>query len=225
MPALPNVSKVVRIEYHMTDGGDLNVMNSFHLQYSGSLSDADAATWVAACKAAWGTAGAIADSIVNTVTLVKTVLTDLTSNSSPQKVDTATSPGNSGGTLTPGSTCLVVSRRIVRRYRGGHSRVYTTGHPVSGLGTPPQWAAGYASAVATLWAQTEVNCVNGAPGGVGAVTPVNVSYFQGFTNHTFPSGRIRPIPTLRATPVVDVVTQYTGNPNIASQRRRNLQSK
>jgi hypothetical protein len=61
-----------------------------------------------------------------------------------------------------------------------------------------------------------------------ALTPafqVNVSYFSGFTNVTFPSGRIRPVPKLRSVPLVDTVTSWSTNPNVASQRRRNLQSK
>jgi hypothetical protein len=67
-------------------------------------------------------------------------------------------------------------------------------------------------------------CITGAPVAVGTVTPVNVSFFSGFTNKTFPSGRTRPVPTPRVTPLIDPIIGSDVNPKVATQRRRNQQS-
>lgn len=84
------------------------------------------------------------------------------------------------------------------------------------------WSAGFQSSLASNFAAFIAACVLAPPASMGTVTHVNVSYFDGFTNKTFPSGRVKPVPTLRATPLVDTVLAYTANPKVASQRRRNL---
>jgi len=62
------------------------------------------------------------------------------------------------------------------------------------------------------------------PVAAAPATEVNVSFFQGFHNVTFPSGRQRAVPTIRVAPVVDTVIAHAVNPKVASQRRRNQQS-
>jgi hypothetical protein len=67
--------------------------------------------------------------------------------------------------------------------------------------------------------------ITSPPAGMGVMLPVNVSYFQGFHNFTFPSGRVKAIPTVRPVPVVDLINNFSVNPHVGSQRRRNLQSR
>jgi hypothetical protein len=213
----------VRVDLHITDGADLNCMNRFFLRYTGTLLPADATAWANSILLDWNASGNIGAQVCSSIVLTKVVLTDLTSTSSAQGIATGTEVGGSGGTPTPASTCLVVSQRFVRRYRGGHSRVYLTGFPQASLGTSPNWSSGTPAAVATAWKNFITACIASVPSGYTPVTQVNVSYYSGFTNHTFPSGRVRPIPTPRGTPLVDTITSYVGNTKVASQRRRNLQ--
>jgi hypothetical protein len=51
---------------------------------------------------------------------------------------------------------------------------------------------------------------------------VNVSYYKGFTNYTGSTGRNKVRSTINpGGPVVDIIQSISGNPRVASQRRRN----
>lgn len=222
MPALPAVPKVVKISIKMALQADLDVLNHFFYQYTGTLSQADAQTWCNAINTAWGTD--VQPSFVTEDSHVSTTLTDLTSATAP----VATAAGSvSGSAASPGlaaGSAMVVSFHLARRYRGGHPRIYLAGLPAAALFTPQQWTAAEIAGITSDLTTFRAAVVSGTPAGAGSSSQVNVSYFQGFTNHTFPSGRTRPIPTLRATPLVDSVTGFTINPKVGSQRRRNTQS-
>lgn len=223
MPALPPVPKVVRVDHHYSWGTNPNVMIRTFLQYSGTLSVADATTWLN--NIVTGMSTFMAGYMNSGVTLVSSTLTDLTSASAAQVVSSTGATGAASGTTVPEGTAVIIKKKIARRYRGGHPRVYIPGATVTSLAGPNQWnATSLANYVSAF--QTYINAASAVtnPAAIGTITHVNVSFFQGFTNKTFPSGRTHPVATLRATPIVDTVTGLSGNPIPGSQRRRFKQS-
>jgi hypothetical protein len=207
----------------MKDDADLTALVRYFVSYSGVLSLADAQTWVNAISAAWAGPGHAQSVSASQITLTSVELTDLTSPSSPQVSHASGAGGSAGSPAVPAGAAFVLRFRILRRYRGGHPRMYYPGIPASFVSTSQTWSGSGLALVVGALQGSITDGINAQPAAVGVTQHVNVSYFQGFHNVTFPSGRIRPVPTLRAVPLVDVITGYVGNPNIGSQRRRNLQ--
>lgn len=222
MPALPAVPKVVRCDFHFSESTDPNIQIREFFQYAGTLSTADAVTWLGNMVAAMHTF--VSGNISNQVSLVLSELTDLSSNTSPQVLNSSGQVGGAVAAAVPAGVAMVLSKHIQRRYRGGHPRVYLPGLENSGLASPGHWDPAYAGGVAGAYI-TFLNACTAVtnPAAIGAITHVNISYFSGFTNHTFPSGRVKPIPTPRATPLIDTITNVTANLVPGSQRRRNEQ--
>lgn len=221
MPPLPPVSKIVRVDLkHIMSGG--NAATRIFFSYGGTLSRTDAQTWVDAIANAWKTNMLVQMS--NKITLTQTVLTDLTSATSPQVFSTVTGAGS--GTVNPAGagTSFVVQKKIARRYRGGHPRQYIPGMIAIFGTTPNTWDATYFGQVMAAYSAFVSAALTAVPVAASPATEQNVSYFTGFTNKTFPSGRVHPVPTPRATPITDLVISNVGNPKVGSQRRRNLQS-
>lgn len=225
MPARPNVPKVVQIVMFADLGGDLDVINRFFQQYTGaagSLSDTGAAAWAAAVNGSW--AAHIRSFQDPAYTLVHTTVTDLSTNVGGFG-DAAS--GGAGTGAPPGlsaAAAFVMKCHVERRYRGGHPRQYLSGMLNADLASKQTWDPTFLANFVTAYTNFRAQAAAGCPAAIGPAVDVNVSFFQGFTNHTFPSGRVRPIPTLRAVPVVDVISSFEGNPKVGSQRRRNLQS-
>jgi hypothetical protein len=191
-------------------------------QYAGSLNTTDAATWLHNIYT--GAHDMVVLGMANPVSLVFSEMTDLSSSSAPQVIDNGTYTGTRGTTGIALGTAVVVRHHVNRRYRGGHSRNYLPGAVDTDLSALTQWTAG----AQTNWLAYYTTYINAAiantnPAAIGAITFVSVSYFSGFTNHTYPSGRVKPIPSLRATPLVDAIVSYSINPFPGSQRRRNQQ--
>jgi hypothetical protein len=218
---LPPVSKVVRVDYHWSQTGGSRIQARDFFQYTVALSATDAATWATAIANALKT---FTTNYSNTLDSVQIELTDLTSTTAPQVVQAAAQTGGSADPPLPAGTAMVVSKHIARRYRGGHPRLYTPGHAQTELHDPRTWTAGALTGTKTVYDAMIASIISGAPMALGTVTHVNVSYYSGFTNHTYPSGRVKPIPNLRVTPVVDAIIATTVNPIVANQRRRQEQS-
>lgn len=220
MAALPAVAKGVRIDHHWKQGTDANVQVRTFAQYAGTLSTADAVTWLANIVAAMGTY--MTANMSNTCSLVLSELTDLSSSSAPQVLDSTGHTGGQTAAALPAGNAMVMRYHMSRRYRGGHPRVYLPGHTSGDLSTPSVWdPTSLANKTAAWITYLAAITSNTNPAAIGAITHINISYFQGFVNHTFPSGRVKAIPSLRATPVVDVITNVAGLATVASQRRRN----
>jgi len=219
---LPFVPKVVRskIIHHLE--ADIDVMNTFFWQYSGTLSQADSDTFCAKISTEW--AANVLPNLHSSTVLAEVQTEDMSSATAPTSVVVSNIAGGGGGTELGAGTAMVISARIARRYRGGHPRKYLGGLGSTNLATAQTWTAGVIAAFESAMETFVLNVDSAAIGAMGAVAAVNVSFFQGFTNHTFPSGRVRPIPNLRGTPLIDVITDWDVNPKVASQRRRNLQS-
>lgn len=224
MPALPSVSKVVRVDFFMTKGSDTRVRDRIFFQYSGAgPSVADMSTFLATVSSSWLTnIGPLQDTAT---TLTSIQGTDLTNASAAQAINGTQRAGSRAGSGLQAGVSPIIKFKVARRYRGGHPRIYLPAGVGTDTATAQQWTSTFTSLLLTNWQAFITACVAGPPASFGTLSHVNVSYFAGFTNKTFPSGRIRPVASLRVgVPVVDTVVSYSINPNFGSQRRRNLQS-
>lgn len=223
MPALPPVPKVIKMIHRVAVGSDVNAVCIGHMQYAGTApSSSDLDTFAAAVASHWNTRLApnfTADRIYEECTCI-----DLTSSTSATGSVTVSHPGTRTDVALPAEVALIIQRKIGRRYRGGHSRQYWPAGGDTSVTTPQTWDP-------TFLAQFETNYFNwisdyqGAPWTGATLGPeVNVSYYEGFTNFLYPSGRYRARPTPRVTPLIDGVFAFTGNPKFGSQRRRVGQS-
>jgi hypothetical protein len=222
MPALPAVSKVVRVDHHFTEAQDPNVMVHSFFQYTGTCSSTDAATWLTNIVSALGTFMASASQ--PTLSLVLSELTDLSSTSAAQVQNSTGHTGGAGAAPLAAGVAMVMKYRINRRYRGGHPRVYLPGMSNTYLTTPTQWNSTSLGSITGLWIAFINACIaNTNPAALGTLTHVNVSYFAGHTWTEDSRGNWHRVPTPRGTPVVDQIINIQGNPTPGSQRRRNEQ--
>jgi hypothetical protein len=224
VPALPNAPKVVRHVLRFTYQENVDIVNRFYQQYSGSgpIADMDMLAWATAVSNAWGAhmvAAVAIPLVLNSVTS-----TELTSATGSEQQYVNDVPGTSTGTPLPANVAMVIREHIERRYRGGHPRQYIAGLTANEQHDAQSWDPSSVAAIHTDYVNFRTACAAGCPSGAQPAVDVNVSYYSGFTNHTYPSGRVRPVPTLRGAPVIDVIAAFSVNPKIASQRRRTLQS-
>lgn len=223
MPALPNVSKVIRVDFFLTVGANARVRDRIFFSFAGAgPAVTDLNTLAATISSSWLTN--LVPQTNTGVTLTGITLTDLTSASGAQTVTSQSRVGTLAGTALSAGVAMIVKFKVARRYRGGHPRFYLPGRVTADLASSTQWASGSTTSLATAFAAFITACEASPPTNIGVMTHVNVSYFNGFTNKTFPSGRTKAVPTVRVTPVTDPVTAYSVNGFIGSQRRRNQQS-
>ena len=222
MPALPSVTKVFRLDFQFSRGGNTNIFNRLFYQYTTAISAADAVTLVNKAANNWGSSLLTLQSGDTILTSVK--LTDLNSNVGQQATVATNAAGTATGASQGNGVAVVIGQEILRRYRGSKGRIYITGVPQTALANAELLLAAVAANYTTQMTSFNSSFVLAPPAGVGAMTPVQVSYFQGFTNVTSLSGRTRPRPTLRVTPLIDAIIGYDTALHLASQRRRNQSS-
>jgi len=221
VPALPPVPKVIKVEYGFTIGEDLGALCREFFSYTGAgASGTDLATLCENIGVSFATNLAplmTADRILETVTI-----TDLTSDTAPQAFALIDTPGTNDDTKLPASAALLQSFEIDRRYRGGHPRTYWPFGGEADMQDAQTWTTVFigtcGDALAAHFAEWSADLVPG----ITTVTPVNVSYYEGFTVHTGTTGRARNVSTPRVTPVVDGITGYITRTGIAQIRRRLL---
>lgn len=221
MAALPPVSKVLRVAVpqSMTDEAK-PLLNRYFLSYTGTApTDAELHTFADAIMATWVTymAGLQPDDCVAGPVQVE----DLTSATSAVGVGSNVAAGTRGATGFPVGVATCLSFKIARRYRGGHPRMYLYAGEPADQATPNTWSSTYLAAVDLAASDFFSTHLASGWSGAGSLEHVNVSYYEGFTNHTYPSGRVRPIPTPRGTPLVDTIVAWETNTNICSMRKRN----
>lgn len=204
MPAPFPVNKCVRVRTIWTDdAGTPHGIRQF-FTYSGVNSDSDATLWAdGVLTGAWGQLAAVM-SVEKTIT--ETIIEDLTSDTSPVGLVTGTEPGAETGDFLPASVVAIGNFFIPRRYRGGHPRSALPFGVQSDLLNAQQWTTdAQTNFLAALAAYIEMVAI-AAPGALGAVTHVNVSYTTG-------GGP-------RAVPLTTPVSGYGVNQRVGAQRRR-----
>lgn len=221
VPALPDVPGVIRTVLKYTLGNDSNVLNRLYTSFVGTANETNIAGWIANLITQWE---AHMESLFHdSVRLTEVTATDLTTNTGEEVVTGVSAAGSRSGTPLGAGTALVVQMKIARRYRGGHPRNYLCAGVEGDLEDNQQWDGAALSAFSTGWNAWIAACLSDAPGGLTVGLMNNVSYYSGFTNFLEPTGRYRVIPTLRSSPVTDIIIDYAMNPQLGSQRRRNQQ--
>lgn len=219
MPALPLVPNVLRTRLLWSDQDDNSVTSSLFWKYSGAGPDSteaatlasDLSTLVAAEAALWGVV----------TTFLGVTVTDLSTDSGGEGTHTASVAGTDSNPGLPGAAAVLVNFQINRRYRGGKPRIYLPWGSAAHLNTRQSWESGFLGNVQTAITTITTGFVGASAGTTAITAHANVSYYEGFTTFTTPSGRVKNLSKLRTTPVVDNVVSSSVAVNISSQRRRN----
>lgn len=221
MPALPSVAHAVRIDYLFSYSDDPHAKCREFWFYTGTgASSTELTTLAGDIGTQYGVS--IKDHVSPDVTLQTITITDLTSATAPVGEAAIGIAGTNGGAVLPADACVLESLHIPRRFRGGHPRIYWPFFDASNTLDAQHWNA---TAVAELTADlAEWRAAWDAliPADMGTITPIAVSYYQGFTVHTGTTGRARNVSTPRASALLDNITSRTVQQGIASQRRRLL---
>jgi hypothetical protein len=220
---LPPVPNVVRLQTRLSLDADLDVLTRWYLEYSGTAPTITQLDTLATDAATlWATT--LAPYFTNDRTLIEVIIEDLGSSGGATGTATVSHAGTLSGSFVAAGVALMINYTVSRRYRGGKPRVYLPALGDADLSNAQTWGGGH---FATIAADVDVWLVAvGAafPSGMGFVSHVNVSYYEGFTVFLNPSGRARNISTPRTTPLVDLITSSHANPRVSSQRRRNGRS-
>lgn len=220
VPALPNVNKVVRLDYQFRLVNGVPGLTRQFYRYGGTAPTAgNLNTFTAAAAASYGTNGV--PEMVPGYRLIGIEATDLTTTSSAQFLQVLNAPGTRAGDFIPVNAAAVTAYHVNRRYRGGHPRGYWPFGVQADLDDEDNWSddfvAEFEGAIGSLQADIEA----GGWAGAGTIDQVNVSYYHGFTVVISPTtGRASNLPTPRSVPLVDVVTAIVGRARVGTQRRR-----
>lgn len=223
MPALPDVPQVLRLDHFLTIGEDTHALCRLHCTYTGPApSNATCVAIGVQLFNHWTAEFPPYMSADKSITGIG--VTDLTSPTSGTGIESAVFAGTRAGTGLPAAVCALVNAHISRRYRGGKPRTYWPFGVHEDLADEQTWMSGFpaniTAAVNAYNALIQGTVVSGT-----ALGPlVNVSYYKGFTPVTNPiSGRTRDVPTVRTGAIpVDVITSFSTNPKLGTQRRRTL---
>lgn len=220
MPALPNVADCVRVQMYFNLDGSIEGGTSFHLSYtSGPPAGSDLTTFASDIAGDWNTN--FASLWPTEQSLVKVVVTDIASTSGAIGIWTGSHAGTSGSGPTTASVCAVLNHQISRRYRGGKPRNYMPGVTVTQLTGLNEISSGAQTDIAAAWSGMVSDILAHSFSSFTLQNIISVSYYDGFTVVTNPiTGRSRNVPTLRATPVQDVIHSTTCAQKLGSQRRR-----
>lgn len=221
MPALPPVPKVLQLAFGTLDATNNYLdINRLHFAYTGTApSSAQLVSFATTVLTAFGSA--LAPSMISDLTISSLVAADLSSPTSAVASVSASVVGTLTGGPLPAGTALLMSATVARRYRGGHPRSYLPLGDDSKITNSTRWLGAFVTAVNTAWAGF-ITAVEGAGWtGAGTISPVNVSYYEGFTNLTTPNMRNYNVPKLRVGgPVIDPIVGYIGRARIATIRKR-----
>lgn len=221
VPPLPPVTGVLRILLKQTLQADLDCLNRLFFTFSGTSTTTNLNSLAGVIAPAWHTR--FSSLLSSDLSLTEVTIQDLTSSSAPMVIFPTTQNGGVGTPSVPAGSAFMFQFHIARRYRGGKPRYYQGGCPAVDLQTAQTWTATYQANMLAAMAGFTNDIIGGGSGGMTVDEQVNVSYYEGFTPVLYPSGRYKNIPKLRTGgPVIDLISEQTANPNVCSQRRRNL---
>lgn len=206
MTARPYVPNVLKVEFEGTVG-PFNFAIILHAGWSGTTPTAAALNALAADIVAGWTTGMKPLLAASTI-LGSVVLTDLSSASGAQGINTVNQAGTGTGGSATGNACVLVTYPSALRYRGGHPRSYLP-PPLTGIladdahitnAGATAWATGWGDVLTTLYGSTS--------GGTTLSGQCAVSYVTAKTERT--------------TPVVMAIASGSASvkTQLASQRRR-----
>lgn len=218
MPALPFAAKVIKLDFRHHCLG-IEWHNILHCKYSGAAGvQADYDALAASIGFDWGAlhlAAASSLAIFDDLTITDlSGATGLEGFSGPMNI-----AGGGEAEISPAQVATVISWKVARHFRGGHSRTYLGGIPADKANAFGAMDPTYVAAVATEANEFLADVVTDlamAPWTSGFLC--NVSYYGPPTiSGTTTRG---PRSTVRATPLVDQITGAVVHPILGTQRRR-----
>jgi hypothetical protein len=220
MPALPAVADCLKVAMQFNVDGSIQGGTNFHLSYtSGPPSGTDLGTMASAVESEWSSN--LKPRFPTEMALVGVTVTDIASSSGAVGTWTGSVAGTSGSGVVSSSACVVINHEISRRYRGGKPRNYMPGVTQSDLGSGNELAPTPQADWLAAWSGMVSGILGGSYGSFTLQDIVSVSYYEGFTVVTNPiTGRSRNVPTLRGTPLKDVIHASSVAKKLGSQRRR-----
>lgn len=224
MPALPNVPLTIAIEIIGNDGGDNDIQNRLYFTYSGSADSTTLNTLLGVVASAWS--ANIAPLVSNTYKLTGINITDLNSKTGAKVGETVSIAGTQAFPPVTSGAAFVVSGHEALRYRGGHRRIYLAGVPANDLQDPNTWKSTFQAAAAAAWQAFVSAIISAAPAILGALKDVIVHRYgaSAAAPVSMPGYRVTKLSVPLTTPITMPITSYSGNPQVGSQRRRNLQA-
>lgn len=222
MPPLPPAAGVIRVSLQHTYEADTNVFSRFFVSYTGTApTAAQMNTFAAAVTTAYSSN--LASLLNDNLFMTGVVCEDLSSSTGAVGSSSTSVTGTRAGSVITNATCALLNFKIARRYRGGKPRLYLPFGSIADTATSNTWTAGFISAVNTGWTNFITAVIAAAWTGATITGQSNVSFYQGFTNFTGPTGRERARSTPRTgSAVVDAMSSHALNPKFGTQRRRIL---
>jgi hypothetical protein len=194
--------------------------NRLYFRYSsGPANPTDLASFNAAIATAW--VAHIAPLCSTAVQLNEIDVLDITTHSGASSEASYTDAGSRAGSAIANQVAFNLEYDIARRYRGGKPRIYLPAGVTTDQYDGAKWQTSFVSTVETDFAAfiTAVTAFTATT--ITSLGHVNLSYYQGFTNFTQPSGRERAVPKYRSPNAIhDVIEGYSGKVIYGSQRRR-----
>jgi len=195
--------------------------NRFYLAYAGAAPTAgNCDTLASDVAAAWNTH--LASLVQAEETLTEIDVLDIASLTGASGTWEGTNAGTDSSAPLPAQVCTNIEFDIARRYRGGKPRIYLPPPGNAQTLTQARWSTDFVTAANTGIAAffTEIEALT--IGAMGALSHVNLSYYQGFKNIANSSGRERAVPQYRTAALLDTVTGYATKQVIGSQKRRRI---
>jgi hypothetical protein len=216
MPPLPASHNTVKLNVRHTLGDDTNVENVLHGVYNSThapLSTADCQAIGDALAAQW--TAQVMPALSHEVALADVTCTDLDNLTGVQTLSVGGAVGGDSAPVGQASGCLVVTEHTATRGRSYRGRVYLAGMSTAARALPQAWDPTRAEFVEDAFEAMNSGMITAVPFWLGFAV---LSYYSG-TDKTIPGEPPKPI--LRPFPIATIVTSWTGQTRIASQRRRN----
>ncbi len=157
----------------------------------------------------------------DTIALVRTVTTDLTTPTGAQGENQPLCAGTAGSGDVPDSACVDILFQTARRYRGGKARIYLPPAGGADMLDDQHWTPAFVGTAGAAWAAFMTDVLAATSGTTLQTNQVALGYYSGVNvPTTLPSGRVKQTSKLRAVPLEDIVTGHTVRAIIGSQRKR-----
>jgi hypothetical protein len=148
------------------------------------------------------------------IILTQTTVTDLTSSTGAQGVDSTSETGSNGGTLVAGNAAILINFPSSFRYRGGHPRVYLPPGAETDLVNSANWSTAKVTSVQTAFAGLQTAIATSTSGSFSLAGQCAVSYYSTAVTPAPPHRRVTPL-------IMPIATgAFTVEAEVASQRRR-----
>lgn len=212
-PSVPNAVKLV-MEGTYDEVGNYKWANVFHFSYTGAPpSYAQLESMAVAAFA--GFVEAFSPLMPPSMSITSCTVTDLSSDMANEAEDVDLAPGTSTADKLPGNVCVLVSKPVARRYRGGHFRTYLACGTDENLQDQANWNEAFVGTVTDAYTSWVEAVVGSGTGGFVVTGEIGISYYQGVDPATKKPIR-RDVPL-----VLPIVTSALSVPQeIASQRGR-----